>query len=203
MKALNQELEAKFFISKPEALEAQLKALGAELIQPRTHEYNLRFDTPDQQLAQEFRLLRLRKDQAVRLTYKGPATNQEGVNVREEVEINVEDYETAKQLLHVLGYVVTAIYEKYRTTYELNNNHITIDEMPFGVFVEVEGRDKEGIKITAEALGLNWDTNISENYLMIFYRLKKAYRLDFDEMTFENFGGLDIDLKLAGVKAAW
>ncbi len=202
MTSSNQELEAKFYITKPEALETKLNTLGAEMIQGRTHEYNLRFDTPDQKLAQQFQLLRLRKDQVTRLTYKGPATNQGGVNVREEIEIAVGDFETAKQLLHALGYEVTAIYEKYRRTYKLNHNHITIDEMPFGVFVEVEGPDKEGIKTTSETLGLNWDVNISENYLMIFYRLKEALRLDFNEMTFENFEGIEIDMELAGIRAA-
>lgn len=202
MTSTSQELETKFYITNPEALETKLNTLGAEMIQVRTHEYNLRFDTPDQKLAQEFRLLRLRKDQITRLTYKGPATNQGGVNVREEIEITVGDFETTIQLLHALGYQVTAIYEKYRTTYKLYHNHITIDEMPFGFFVEVEGLDKERIKATAKVLGLNWNANISENYLMIFYRLKEVYHLDFNEMTFENFKGIEIDLELAGIRAA-
>lgn len=202
MISTNQELEAKFFITNPNNLETRLGELGAELIQPHTHEYNLRFDTPDQQLAQDYRLLRLRKDQSTRLTYKGPATTRDGVNIREEIEITVGDYETAKQLLHSLGYVVTAIYEKYRTTYELNHIHITVDEMPFGVFAEVEGPEAEGIKTTAEDLGLKWDAYISDNYLTIFYQLKEALDLDFDAMTFENFKGLAIDLSVAGIRAA-
>lgn len=202
MTSTHRELEAKFYITKPKVLEAQLKKLGAELIQPRTHEYNLRFDTPEQDLARDFRLLRLRKNQIARLTYKGPTTNQGGVNIREEVETTVGDYETAKQLLQALGYVVTAIYEKYRTTYELNNNHITIDEMPFGMFVEVEGPEAEEIKTIAKALGLNWDAHVSENYLTIFYQLKEAFHLDFDDMRFENFKGMEIDLEVIGIKPA-
>ena len=202
MTSTHQELEAKFYITNPKALEGRLNALGAELIQPRTHEFNLRFDTPDQKLAKEYRLLRLRKDQTVHLTYKGPAITQDGVSVREEIEVLVGDFETTKQLLHALGYVVTAIYEKYRTTYELNHNHITIDEMPFGTFAEVEGPDAERIKTTAEKLGLDQDAHISENYLAIFYCLKETYQLDFDAITFENFEGIEIELEGIGIRAA-
>lgn len=202
MTSTHQEKEAKFFITNPKALEGRLNALGAEFIQPRTHEYNLRFDTPDHKLAKEYRLLRLRKDQTVHLTYKGPAITRGGVSVREEIETLVGDFETTKQLLHALGYIVTAIYEKYRTTYELNYNHITIDEMPFGAFAEVEGADAEGINTTVEKLGLDQDAHISENYLTIFYRLKEAFQFDFDAMTFDNFAGIEIDLERIGIRVA-
>lgn len=43
-------------------------------------------------------------------------------------------------LLQELGYVVSEVYEKYRTTYKLNVLQITLDEMPYGMFVEIEGR---------------------------------------------------------------
>jgi adenylate cyclase class 2 len=202
MKSRNQELEAKFYITKPKDLEAHLKKLGAELIQARTPEYNLRFDTPDQKLAQDHRLLRLRKDQAVHLTYKGPASDQNGVSVREEIELTVGDIETANKLLIALGYRVSAIYEKNRTTYALDHLHITIDEMPYGVFVEIEGGDVESIRSAAETIGLNWDTHITKNYLELFYQLKEALNLEIEGLTFESFEGVETRLDIIGIRAA-
>ncbi|MGD8457294.1 MAG: class IV adenylate cyclase [Anaerolineales bacterium] len=202
MNPTNQELESKYHLSQPKVLEARLQGLGAELLHPRTHEYNLRFDTPDQNLAQEYRLLRLRKDQSAHLTYKGPSTNQSGVNIREEIEITIGDFDTARLLLHALGYVITAVYEKYRTTYELDGLHVTIDEMPFGVFLEIEGKDIESIKLAAVRLGLDGDAHIAQNYLQIFLQLKDTYRLDFDEVLFENFEGIVISLETIGIRPA-
>jgi adenylate cyclase class 2 len=202
MSSTNQELESKFHITNPKALEERIQNLGAVLLQPRTHEYNLRFDTPDHKLARDYRLLRLRKDQSAHLTYQGPALDQNGVSVRKEIEITVEDFDTARQLLHALGYVVTAVYEKYRTTYELENLHVTIDEMPFGVFLEIEGEDISTIQSTATRLDLDLDAHISDNYLQIFLKLKEAYNLDFDEIRFENFEGIEISLETIGIKAA-
>jgi len=202
MASINQELESKFHLSHPKTLEGRLQNLGAELLHPRTHEYNLRFDTPDQKLARDYRILRLRKDRSVHLTYKGPTIIKNGVNVREEIEVTVGDFDTANLLLHALGYVVTAVYEKYRTTYEFDGLHITIDEMPFGVFLEIEGEDVERIRSAAARLGLDMDAHIALNYLQIFLQLKGAYNLDFEEVLFENFEGFEINLETIGIKSA-
>jgi adenylate cyclase class 2 len=202
MTQTNQELESKFHLAHPKTLQDRLLNLGANLLHPRTHEYNLRFDTPDQNLAQGYRLLRLRKDQSARLTYKGPSTNQDGVNVREEIEVTVGDFDTTTQLLHALGYVVTAVYEKYRTSYELGGLHVTIDEMPFGVFLEIEGEDAGRIRSATAQLGLDGGVYIALNYLQIFRQLKEAYHLDFDEVLFENFEGIEISLEKIGITSA-
>ena len=68
-----QEIEAKFYINNLPKIEARLQQLEARLIQARVHEKNLRFDTPDQSLRREGRVLRLRQDDAARMTYKGPS----------------------------------------------------------------------------------------------------------------------------------
>ena len=43
----NQELEVKFYLSRRGEMEARILSLGARLGDPRVHEINLRFDTPD------------------------------------------------------------------------------------------------------------------------------------------------------------
>lgn len=198
----DQELEAKFCILNPNSMEERLKQVGAKQTHPRMHEYNLRFDTPNQDLTHQHRLLRLRKDSANHLTYKGPATIHSGVISREEIEFTVGDFDTATTFLHALGYKINNIYEKYRTTYQLDELHITLDELPYGIFVEIEGPNAEGIKAVASKLGLNWDAHITDNYLGLFKRAQKALGLDFDELTFENFEKIDVGLDALGVSAA-
>ncbi|HLE73019.1 MAG TPA: hypothetical protein VI688_02120, partial [Anaerolineales bacterium] len=64
----DKELEVKFNISNLADLEKRLVAGGANLVQPRTHEYNLRFDTPAGHLGQRESMLRLRRDSSSHVT---------------------------------------------------------------------------------------------------------------------------------------
>ena len=135
-----QEIEAKFHVQNLRKIELRLLELKAQLIQPRVHEVNLRFDRPDGELRNSFRVLRLRQDDIARFTFKGPSVEKEGgILSRQEIEFEVGDFDSAKQFLEAIGFQVVVFYEKFRTTYELNNTHIMLDELPYGSFIEIEG----------------------------------------------------------------
>jgi len=198
----DQELEVKFFIADLEAVEERLQAFGARLLQPRVHEVNLRFDTPDGELSRQFRVLRLRQDDAARLTYKGPSEYQEGVRARQEIEFTVSDFGAAQRFLEALGYRVALMYEKYRTTFDLEGVHITLDKMPYGNFLEIEGPDPASIRRINEQLGLDWEKRVPESYTMLFERLRDTLELPFKDLSFANFAGLDISMDLVNVRPA-
>ncbi|MCZ7667934.1 MAG: CYTH domain-containing protein [Chloroflexi bacterium] len=65
------ETEVKFLLADLSGFRRRLLAAGGVLKQARTHERNVVFDTPEKQLMRQGKLLRLRQDQAVRLTFKG------------------------------------------------------------------------------------------------------------------------------------
>jgi len=161
--------------------------LGACLYQTRTLETNLRFDTPDKELRRNFQVLRLRQDKVARLTYKGPAEEIGGVRSRREIEFTVSDFEAARALLEALGYRVSLIYEKYRTVYELDGVLVSLDEMPYGDFGELEGPDAESIRAVAQKLGVNWERRIPESYTDLFERLRASQGFTFRDLIFENF----------------
>lgn len=188
----DQEQEVKFYVSDLTAIEARLVSMGAELVQPRTHEINLRFDTADLQLTHSYRVLRLRQDTAARLTYKGPGSGVEGVRVRQEIEFVVGDFAAAQAFLQALGYRVTMMYEKYRRVYDLGMLHITLDEMPYGLFVEIEGPDPYTIKTVSQDIGLDWHARAPESYVVIHDRLCRDLGLTFRDLSFKNYAGLDI-----------
>jgi adenylate cyclase class 2 len=198
----DQELEVKFFVADLAAVEGRLQALEARLLQPRVYEVNLRFDTPDGELSKQFRVLRLRQDDAARLTYKGPGEYQEGVRLRQEIEFTVSDFGAAQRLLEALGYRVALMYEKYRATYELEGVHITLDTMPYGTFIEIEGPDPASIRHINELLGLDWDQRVPESYTSLFERLRDSLGLPFTDLSFANFAGLDISMEAINVKPA-
>lgn len=188
----NQELEVKFFVRDLVVIEQHLVNLGAILVQPRTFEINLRFDTPDLELARNYRVLRLRQDTAARMTFKGPAYGLEGVRVRQEIEFVVDDFDAGRAFLEALGYQVSMAYEKYRAVYDLGSVHITLDELPYGNFVEIEGPDPESILAVNQALQLIWEARAPESYVAIFEHLKQTMGLTFRDLSFENFTGLQI-----------
>ncbi len=161
------------------------------LIQSRTFEVNLRFDTSNGDLMREGRVVRLRKDDRARLTYKDNSQNIEGALSRREIEFVADDFDSAKQFIQALGYEVVFIYEKYRTTFEYNGTHIMLDELPYGNFVEIEG-ELEMLHPIAKELHLDWEKAIPASYHALFERLCKSRGLTFRDLTFVNFKEIKI-----------
>ncbi len=184
-----QEIEAKFFIKDPGRLQEVLVNSGAQCVQERVFEINLRFDKPDGQLSMGQEVLRLRKDQHPRLTYKGPSDPTQSIAVRKEIEFQVSDFEAARSFLEALGYQVVVHYEKYRATYSLGEVEIMLDEMPYGNFVEIEGSGTDSVRKAADMLNLNWEGRCKESYLMLFSRLKAKFGLKARNLSFMSLRG--------------
>lgn len=196
-----QETEAKFLLLHPADLKERVEALGAELVQPRAYERNLRFDTPNGDLRRAGRVLRLRQDERTRVTYKDSGSFEAGVVSRRELEFIVSDFEAAREFLEALGYEVSLIYEKYRTIFKLGGVEIMLDEMPYGHFVEIEG-EVAALRQTAERLNLHWEYSIPVSYSALFERLLEGLRLQFRDLTFENFKDIQVSPEHLGVVAA-
>jgi adenylate cyclase class 2 len=188
----DQELEVKFFVSDLQAAERRLQALGAQLSLPRVFEVNLRFDTPGGDLGRNFQVLRLRQDAIARLTFKGPASGLEGVRLRREIEFEVSDFDSARAFLEALGYQVVLIYEKFRTAYDLDGVEVSLDELPYGTFVEVEGPSPVAIREVTHKLGLDWDAAVPASYTALFDQLKVRLGLGMRDLSFESFALLSI-----------
>jgi adenylate cyclase, class 2 len=194
-----QELEVKFYVNGLLPFENQLKQFGAALLQPRTHEINLRFDTPDQSLTRSSQVLRLRQDLEARLTYKGPGEVLGGVRLRREIEFSVSDYKAAQSFLEALGYQVSFMYEKFRAMYQLDNVLVTLDEMPYGFFLELEGPDPDSILAISRKLALKWDARILDSYTVLFDTVREKCGLKFRDLSFANFEGMQISPEMLNV----
>ncbi len=184
------ELEVKYLVADLGRLRERVETLGGELVQPRAFERNLRFDTPDGSLSRGYRVLRLRRDSAARLTWKGPAENRGGVRLRREIEFEVSDFDAARHFLEALGYRVSVAYEKYRAAYRLRGVLVTLDELPYGDFAELEGETPESIRAVSDLLGLRWEARLPESYLALFERARRVLGWDFQNLVFANFKGM-------------
>lgn len=193
-----QEIEAKFYVLNLQAVEQSLQGLGCPLVQSRVFERNLRFDVPDGHLTLERRVLRLRQPapagyppEAGVLTYKSPALPGQEVSIRQEIEVIVSDLLTTRHLLEALGYQVSVMYEKWRTTYGMGPVEVVLDELPYGSFVEIEGHNPQEIQTAVRQLGLNWKARIPTSYLGLFERLR-LHGLHAQHLTFEELKGLHL-----------
>ncbi len=183
------EVEVKLHTPDLAAVRRALTAADAKLVRERVFERNLRYDSADGMLIASGEVLRLRQDEAVKLTHKSDASVESGIVSRLEAEVIVSDFDTMHRLLRRLGFHVALIYEKYRTTYELHDAEIVLDELPFGNFTEIEG-DARTIERVVAALGLGGCQRMAGSYVDIFLAVKARLGLAARDCTFEAFAGV-------------
>lgn len=187
------ETEVKFYLHDPAAIRSRIREIGGRFAE-ESFEKNIRFEDSTCSLFKKNALLRLRKtDSRTELTYKDePPEKNTDFKVHRELEVLVSDFETTAQILEAIGFHKEQVYEKYRETWNINTAIACMDRMPFGNFLEIEGKPG-AIREIAAKLGLDWDKRILENYLSIFERLKAKCALCFNDPTFENFRQVDLD----------
>lgn len=98
--------------------------------------------------------LRLRRagDKAI-FTYKERDTSESAIKHQREDETLVEDAHALNAILDALGFKPALVYEKRRSTWRLKGAEVVVDELPFGLFAEIEGEENSIREIEAQ-LGL-------------------------------------------------
>lgn len=187
------EHEAKFILTDVEKIRSKILNLKGHP-KGRFFETNVRYENKNNDLKKNKILLRLRQDQQVRLTFKSPvAHSNSDVKTMNEIEVSVSDFDSMDQILQSVGFHRAQIYEKWRETIVMENAELCLDTMPFGEFLEIEGTPDSVRDISAQ-LGLLWQSRVLDNYLTIFERLKKWESLPFNDVSFNNFKDVKIDL---------
>lgn len=161
-------------------------AIGSRLIHKKYFERNIVFDTPGGKLKNNKSLLRLRKKENKNIvTFKRPAHKPASLSstdykIREEIEVEVSDFENTKRIFTGLGYEVVFIYEKYREEFRKGAVKVMVDETPIGNFIEIEGPG-EAIDRTARELGCGKTDYIIENYRTLFRKAGGTGDMKFRE----------------------
>ena len=202
MSTNNQEIEVKFLIFNLPALLENIKRLGAFELRPRMLEVNLRFDTSDRRLSNRAQVLRLRQDDQAILTFKSPGEIVDGVISRTELEVVVSNFQSTRGILEALGFQVFMTYEKYRQNFQLNGLVASVDGMPYGNFIELEGSSPEHVRATAALLGLDWDQRINLSYTALLGLYNQNTGHTFRDLSFEAFAGIDIRPEQLGLAYA-
>lgn len=133
------EIEKKYRLQKHdlERIRSELLERAAEF-EAREFEENRIFSSD--LLRETASVVRIRKtDSRVILTYKRRVPSEFDVKTQIEHEVEVSDADKAELILGELGLKQWLLYEKYRDTWKFKSVEIVLDELPFGLFMEIEG----------------------------------------------------------------
>jgi len=99
-------------------------------------------------------VLRLRRiGETAVLTYKERLSVGSHAKHQREEETKIGNAEAMRSILEAIGFIARLVYEKRRQTWLLGETEIVIDELPFGLFMEIEGTE-EGILAVEHELGI-------------------------------------------------
>ncbi|HMJ25898.1 MAG TPA: class IV adenylate cyclase, partial [Pyrinomonadaceae bacterium] len=88
--------------------------------------------------------LRLRRvNGRAHLTFKQRFPSKAAIKHQREEETEVADADVMAAILRSLEFRPALVYEKRRTRWQLGKAEIAVDELPFGLFMEIEGSEKE------------------------------------------------------------
>ncbi len=147
------EVEKKFRLTKRQrdAVVKRLPEIGASL-EGEDFEENTLYE--GEALQDGSCVLRLRRAEGrATLTFKRRLPGASAIKQQREEETAVADPDAMASILEALGFTATLIYEKRRQTWRLGQTEIVIDVLPFGLFMEIEGRANE-IKLVERKLAM-------------------------------------------------
>ncbi|HKG11922.1 MAG TPA: class IV adenylate cyclase [Pyrinomonadaceae bacterium] len=136
------ETEKKYRLTRGliEPLRLRLKEACAEVVREEEFEENTIYTGPG--LDPRSRVLRLRRVNGRALfTFKERDPSPSAVKRQREEETEVSDAGALAAILEALGYRAALVYEKRRATWRLNDTEVVMDELPFGLFLEIEGEE--------------------------------------------------------------
>lgn len=177
MNDTNKEIEVRFLEIDKSALEAKLRASDAHDLGEDLIKEIIFYDQDLKWMKHDLKLVRVRCMRGKNyLAYKHYAEmNAAGTK---EVEVEVSDFDKAKQILEAIGLVAYREVEKKRHTYEFGDTVIDIDTWPtVPPLVEFEAPSEARLKEVSAQFGFDWDKAVFEPsiiYLETLYNIPIA-----------------------------
>lgn len=184
------EVEIKLRIETAARARVLLRRHGFAVTAPRVFEQNLVLDDERGSLRAGGMLLRVRGasrpggSRVVTCTFKSP--EMPGRHKRRgEREFRASDFDACVGIFASIGYGEKFRYEKYRTEYRRQSEpgHITVDETPIGVFMELEGPAR-WIDGTAKEIGFGRADYVMDSYGRLYEAWCAAHGVPVEDMRF-------------------
>ena len=109
----------------------------------------------------------------------------DGIDGTDEIEVGVDQFETANELLGKLGFTPRSYQENRRTSFLLDGTRLEIDEWPLiPAYLEIEADSRDEVLRTAALLGYDESDLTGENTVNVYARfgidLMTLARVSFD-----------------------
>ena len=146
-------------------------------------EKTIRYDTDDHCLFDQGIFIRTKSGLRNVLTLKEKTDeNDNALLERYTTEVEIENIEKMEYILSRMGFTNKVIMEKYRLYFKWNHIEISIDELRFGIYLEIKGEDKE-IKKLSKQLGFKNKDMITVTYWDIYDKIKAkdSNNIQFDK----------------------
>lgn len=152
---MNTEIEVKFFVDK-QALEGRLVQQGACLVVPRRLMRRKVFDFPPALREHDLQLRARVRDEGDKITMTLKKTKlPHTIDSVQELELVIDSFEAGTSFLVQSGYEFLSYRENFRTSWELDQAKIDIDEWPgLPAYAEIEAPSIEELKRIAACLGI-------------------------------------------------
>lgn len=181
------EYEAKFLNVDKDEVRARLKGAGAELVKHEFLQKRYVFDLPGEKRSKHsFARVRDEGDK-ITLTWKEFSGGE--IDHPKEIEIIVNDFDKAVEILAQIGCIASSFQESYRELWHLGEAKITIDSWPFyEPFVEVEAATEDAVRIASEKAGFDWN-------LALFCGVSKLFKMKYgDQWNIREMPKLTFDM---------
>ena len=173
------EFEATFGNIGKAEMRTRLESVGAVLIYPERMQKRIVFNLPSGHDI-DGGWLRVR-DEGDKITMSLKSVSGEGITSQKEIELKVDNFETATVLLETIGCEKKAYQESKRELWELDNVEIAIDEWPFlEPFVEVEAKSEQEVKAISEKLSFDYNTALFDS---VDAQYSKKYNITIDAVN--------------------
>jgi predicted adenylyl cyclase CyaB len=171
------EIEKKYRLTKKDrrALEQRMRELGYEP-KPIEFEENTIYGGGRLNFGScALRLRRVNGNERAYLTFKRRLPGKSPIKHQEEHQVTVADPDGMDWILNSLEFRPALVYEKRRARWKVGQAKVVIDELSFGLFMEIEASVKE-IKRVERLIGAEDLPAVSETYPTLTANLGKKSR---------------------------
>lgn len=173
------EIEKKYRLTKQQrrSIERKLRELG---VLPSAEEFEENIVYRGGRLDLGGCALRLRRvNNRATMTFKQRFPGKSPIKYQQEEETVVADPDAAHAIISALGFRIGLVYEKRRVRWAVGKAAVVIDELPFGLFMEIEASERE-IKRVEKLLAAETFPPVMETYPGLTMRLGKRRKGIFE-----------------------
>jgi len=156
-----------------DSMREKLQELGAVCRSKNRLMKRRNFDFPDGSLESIAGWVRVR-DEGGKITLSYKQLNDRSLHGTKEINLTIDDFNTACDFLKAIGLAQTSYQETERETWVMDGVEIELDRWPWiKPYIEIEAKSEDRLKEVVNLLGLDWKDAVHGS-------VENAYQAEYD-----------------------